>query len=38
MIWYLNLKQDKNQNYVNDFLNLKIKNSNYNHVQNTNTF
>ena len=38
MIWCPNLKQDKIHKYVNNLLNRKIKDANYNHVQNTNTF
>ena len=33
MIWYPDLKQDKTQKFVDDFLNLKIENTNHIHIE-----
>ena len=37
MIWYPDLKQDKTQKFVDDFLNLKIENANHIHIELKNT-
>ena len=37
MIWYPDLKQDKTQMFVDDFLNLKIENTNHIHIELKNT-
>ena len=37
MIWYPDLKQDKTQKFVDDFLNLKIENTNHIHIELKNT-
>ncbi len=37
MIWYPDLKQDKIQKFVDDFLNLKIENTNHIHIELKNT-
>ena len=37
MIWYPDLKQDKTQKFVDDFLNLKIENGNHIHIELKNT-
>ena len=37
MIWYPDLKQDKTQKFVNDFLNLEIENTNHIHIELKNT-
>ena len=37
MIWYPDLKQDKSQKFVDDFLNLKIENTNHIHIELKNT-
>ena len=37
MIWYPDLKQDKTQKFVDDFLNLKIENTNHIHIALKNT-
>src|SRR6056300_618425 len=37
VIWYPDLKQDKTQKFVDDFLNLKIENTNHIHIELKNT-